>query len=108
MILTTPNLENPESMATFIRTGSFLWFADADYRDQGHITPLTQWQLNKIFKEVGFLPLWAGSFGEGASQVIKSPRLTFFAKMVALISSRKPEFLHEIFAIVLEKPHSAV
>ena len=104
MLLTTPNVENAASKASFIRSGSFLWFTEQDYKGQGHIMPLTQWQIHKVFTEAGFRFHWTGSFGEGASRLVKSPRLSLLAKLIALISSGDPELAKEIFVIVLEKP----
>lgn len=106
MILTTPNIENPASKASFIRTGSFLWFTEQDYKGQGHIMPLTQWQIHKSFSEAGFCFPWAGSFGEGASRMVKSPRLNLLSKIVTLISATDSKLNGEIFVTVLEKPNT--
>lgn len=104
MILSTPNVENAASKASFIRSGSFLWFTEQDYTEQGHMTPLTQWQIHKIFTEAGFRFLWAGSFGEQASFLVGSPRLGLLAWLVALVSTIDPQLAGEIFVAVLEKP----
>ena len=40
--------------ALFLRTGQFQWFRDIDYREQGHITPLSPWVLEKALQEAGF------------------------------------------------------
>ena len=103
MILSTPNVENAASKASFIRSGSFLWFTEQDYAEQGHITPLTQWQIDKAFTEAGFRFLWKGSFGERASHLAGSPRLEVLARLVALISTIDSQLAGEIFVAVLEK-----
>ena len=81
ILLSTPNIENAGSKASFIRSGHFTWFAEKDYLGHGHITPLTHWQLDKSFLEAGFRFLWKGSYGSGASQLSGSPRLRLLASV---------------------------
>ena len=54
LVLSTPNIANPVSQAMFLRSGQFQWFSDTDYREQGHITPLSPWVLEKALQEAGF------------------------------------------------------
>jgi SAM-dependent methyltransferase len=54
LVLSTPNIANPVSQALFLRRGQFQWFRDADYREQGHITPLSPWVLEQALVEAGF------------------------------------------------------
>ena len=54
LVLSTPNIANPVSQALFLRRGQFQWFRDVDYREQGHITPLSPWVLEKALLEAGF------------------------------------------------------
>lgn len=104
VILSTPNVESPGSIASFVRSGHFAWFSNDDYLNQGHITPLTQWQLHKAFSEAGFQFRWEGSFGESARLTAGSPRLRALAKILALISSKESRLRGEIFVCVLERP----
>ena len=55
LVLSTPNIANPVSQALFLRTGQFQWFRDIDYHEQGHITPLSPWVLEKALQEAGFV-----------------------------------------------------
>lgn len=55
LVLSTPNIANPVSQASFLRSGQFQWFRDIDYREQGHITPLSPWMLEKALQEAGFV-----------------------------------------------------
>jgi SAM-dependent methyltransferase len=55
LVLSTPNIANPVSQALFLRRGEFQWFRDVDYREQGHITPLSPWMLEKALAEAGFV-----------------------------------------------------
>lgn len=50
-VVSTPNIENPFSVALFLRSGSFQWFSDDDYSKQGHLTPISQWQMRHIASE---------------------------------------------------------
>lgn len=104
MVLSTPNVESAASKASFVRSGQFLWFTEEDYLGQGHITPLTHWQIRKAFSESGLEFLWTGSFGAGASRLAGSPRLGLLAKVIAMISTSDPGLGGEIFVAVLEKP----
>ena len=54
LVLSTPNIANPVSQALFLRRGNFQWFRDQDYAEQGHITPLSPWQIEKALAECGF------------------------------------------------------
>ena len=54
LLLSTPNIANPVSQALFLRQGQFQWFRDVDYREQGHITPLSPWVLEQALREAGF------------------------------------------------------
>jgi len=54
LVLSTPNIANPVSQALFVRSGQFQWFRDVDYHEQGHITPLSPWVLEKALQEAGF------------------------------------------------------
>ena len=54
LILTTPNLDNPVSIAYFIRLGWFQWFSENDYKNSGHITLIPQFNLLRCLKEAGF------------------------------------------------------
>jgi 2-polyprenyl-3-methyl-5-hydroxy-6-metoxy-1,4-benzoquinol methylase len=51
VLLTTPNASGLYSRLRFVFTGQMAMFTDASYREMGHITPLTVWQLEKIFEE---------------------------------------------------------
>lgn len=54
VILTTPNASGLYSRARFFFTGQMAMFTDNDYGPGGHITPLTAWQLEKVFMEHKF------------------------------------------------------
>lgn len=60
VILTTPNASGVYSRVRFFFTGQMAMFTDDDYGPGGHITPMTVWQLEKVFAEFGFTVLERG------------------------------------------------
>jgi 2-polyprenyl-3-methyl-5-hydroxy-6-metoxy-1,4-benzoquinol methylase len=54
LILTTPNIGSAISIAQYIRTGDFRWFAEENYRREGHIMPIAIGTLKLAFREAGF------------------------------------------------------
>lgn len=61
LILSTPNIEQPISLAQFIRTGEFRWFMPSHYKNDGHITPVPLSVLNRAFGEAGFVDVAVSS-----------------------------------------------
>ncbi len=64
LVLTTPNVDNPVSKGIFLKSGKFQWFTDENYEKDGHISPITQCQLQRMIKEAGFTTVWLGTFGD--------------------------------------------
>jgi 2-polyprenyl-3-methyl-5-hydroxy-6-metoxy-1,4-benzoquinol methylase len=54
LVLSTPNIEQPISLAQFVRSGQFRWFMPAHYKNDGHITPISLNVLDNALKEAGF------------------------------------------------------
>ena len=105
MVLSTPNVENAVSKALFIRSSFFMWFSEKDYEGEGHITPLTQSQIHKVFSEAGFLFRWEGSFGDGADRIIEnSEQLKLLTRLVRSFSTVEDQLAREIYVAVLERP----
>lgn len=107
LILSTPNVDNPASLASFLRSGRFAWFDDADYVQQGHISPLTQWQIEKCFTEAQFVVRWKGSFGDAYGRLAGSPRLILLGKLIARLSRQDEQLSKQIFLAVMQKPGNA-
>lgn len=53
VLLSTPNIEDVYSRARFLTRGRFSFFYESHYREMGHTTPLTSWQLRQMFAEIG-------------------------------------------------------
>jgi len=54
VIMSTPNPASWLSRFLFFFTGRLYHFRDQDVRESGHITPLFDWQLEIIMREIGF------------------------------------------------------
>lgn len=103
LVLSTPNLLNSGSIASFIRSGNFLWFSDNDYRTQGHITPVSPWQIQRCLSEAGFRMLWSGSFGVGATRLEGSPRLSMLSRVIDWVSGVPKDLRGEVYVCVAMK-----
>lgn len=64
LILTTPNIDNAFSRATWVRLGYFRRFSQREYRQDGHITPLPLMVLRNAMTEAGFRIVKETSVGE--------------------------------------------
>jgi SAM-dependent methyltransferase len=51
IFITTPNASGVYSRIRFFFTGEMSMFTDGSYYEMGHISPLTLWHLDKIFRE---------------------------------------------------------
>lgn len=103
LVLSTPNLLNSGSMTSFIRSGRFLWFNDEDREVQGHISPLTPWQIEHALREAGFRVLWQGSHGQGASKLQGSPRMQWMARAIDALSGVPRTLRGEIYSCVAQR-----
>lgn len=104
LVLSTPNLDNAASITGFLRSGAFQWFSDREYKRDGHITPLTQWQISKCVAEAGFESLEMKSFGDPYGMVRGSPRLLLLSKAINLLSPGNSCHRGQIFVGVFRKP----
>ncbi|HVN95346.1 MAG TPA: methyltransferase domain-containing protein [Syntrophorhabdaceae bacterium] len=102
LLMTTPNVDNPVSKALFVRQGSFMWFNDYNYETDGHITPITQWQLYKIISEHGMKVVSITSFGDPYVSAKKEwKKLYILAKGIEKLYNKKNALLGEILVLVL-------
>ena len=104
LIVSTPNVDTVASILRFLREGCFEWFNEEHYRVDGHISPLTQWQLGKCFTEAGFATEWTGSFGDRAHGLRGSPRLMVLHWLLERLATKDKVLRDQIFAAVLVKP----
>jgi 2-polyprenyl-3-methyl-5-hydroxy-6-metoxy-1,4-benzoquinol methylase len=54
LIVTTPNIASWLSRFFFMFTGTFLSFNDQTANEYGHVSPISPWELQLIFKREGF------------------------------------------------------
>lgn len=52
-VVTTPNIESALARVTFLRIGEQRYFGEYHYRNSGHISPLTEWQLKLALELAG-------------------------------------------------------
>jgi SAM-dependent methyltransferase len=104
MLLSTPNIESSASKVMFLTAGRFLWFGDQQYASDGHITPLSHWQIGCAMKEAGFDEIAVASFGDATRQLQGSPRLAFVARLFDLLPWPSKLVAGDIFMTLVEKP----
>lgn len=107
-VVSTPNLSNPVSQAMFVREGVFQWFREADYRDQGHITPIAPAVLRRCWQEAGFQLHWEGSVSNPYRRVrrLRQTPTRWLARLLALLSVTPRSLRGEVYIAVLHKPMS--
>lgn len=106
LLVSTPNLANPVSQAMFVRCGEFQWFRDADYREQGHITPVAPVVLRRGWTEAGFALQWQGSVSNAWRRVrkLRTAGTFFLACLIALASGVPRALRGEVYLALLRKP----
>ncbi|MFM2042581.1 MAG: hypothetical protein RLY86_1157 [Pseudomonadota bacterium] len=65
LLLTTPNVEDPDAVELWLRRGQHPFFDEAHLRTYGHITPVTQFLLTRMLGEAGFGRIRLTGFGPG-------------------------------------------
>jgi 2-polyprenyl-3-methyl-5-hydroxy-6-metoxy-1,4-benzoquinol methylase len=103
LLLSTPNVDGPASLALLATEGTFLWFDDTSYRNEGHITPLTQWQLRKCLEEAGLRVVEWASFGAPMRAVEGRPGLALLARTFAWLGKRRGAEAGEILVVTAER-----
>ncbi len=103
LVITTPNITTPASIASMIYDDSFRWFDETSYEKDGHIRPVSRWELVKILIENGLKISVNGSFGEYNFGWRSRPRMFLLTKMIAYLTRVKSELLGEIVVIVAQK-----
>jgi len=101
-IITTPNIQNAVSKAMFCRSGRYQWFSETQSRE-GHITPLSAWQIHQYAEEAGFRVRRTNSFGDPFGAVRHWWRMRLFAKLIQLIDTLPKEQAGEILVTLLER-----
>jgi SAM-dependent methyltransferase len=105
LVISTPNIDNAASLATFLRSGTFQWFSDKEYGRDGHLTPISQWQLGKCAKEAGFFEIETTSFGDQYGTVRGSPRLLGLSRLFQLLMRSPSRPNKQIYVAAYRRPH---
>jgi len=103
MILTTPNIDNPVSKASFLRNGTYMWYLDADYVNEGHIMPISQWLLKKCISESGLQLTWLGTYGDPFVYTRNWWKIRLFARFIQLFSKADKNLDGEILVMVVRR-----
>lgn len=104
LLLTTPNIDNPASLANFVRYGQFRLFENRQYEKDGHITPICAWQIEKMAQENRLELEEIGSYGDALAELRGSPRLQWLARLLARLSLRPRGREGEILYALLRSP----
>jgi SAM-dependent methyltransferase len=102
-LITTPNIDNPVSKAMFARFGYSMWFNDEHYEREGHITPLSLWQIRKCAHEAGFDIIFTSSFGNPYRHVRGWPKMKILAWILGAISNPSATEMGEILIMAMRK-----
>jgi hypothetical protein len=81
-----------------------MWFNDENYENEGHITPITQWQINKFTRESKMKIVSLTTFGDPYEETKRSwKKLYVFARLLEKLysksSSLKGSILVAVFAL---------
>lgn len=69
LLVTTPNINNPASLATFVWTGRFALFLPRHYEKDGHINPVPWFVMEDALAEAGFEDVSVSSFKSGVRSI---------------------------------------
>jgi SAM-dependent methyltransferase len=90
LIVSTPNIASPISLAQFIRTGEFRWFTDEYYRIKyGHITPVPITLLRNAAIEAGFVDVELHSIARPSFPGLNWWKMRLLAWAIQLASGRR-------------------
>ena len=90
LIVSTPNIESPISIAQFIRTGEFRWSSEEYYRvKHGHITPIPIGLLRNAAIEAGFVDVKLHAIARPAFSGLNWWKMRLLAWAVQLASGRR-------------------
>lgn len=103
LFVSTPNLESPVSKAFFIHLGNFQWFADAEYRSEGHINPVAPWLLRKCALETGFHIMMEDSHGSPYRAVQNWRRIRLLSKLLRALGTTPSNLQGECYLAAFKK-----
>lgn len=104
VLITTPNIDNPVSLAFYVRFGWFQWFSDENYNNEGHITPVSQYWINKFLLEAGFVDVDIVSYGDPFRVLVGWPKMKYFARLLSFLTSIDKSKQGEIMVVSARKP----
>jgi 2-polyprenyl-3-methyl-5-hydroxy-6-metoxy-1,4-benzoquinol methylase len=103
LILTTPNVDSAIARAIWVRSGTFKWFTERDYRNEGHITPLPLMVLRNAMAEAGFTTLEVTSVGEQKTNFMSWWKMYALAAVLRAVDGcNTPQ--KEILVVLAQRP----
>jgi SAM-dependent methyltransferase len=103
LILTTPNVDSALARAIWVRSGTFKWFTERDYRNEGHITPLPLMVLRNAIAEPGFDILEITSVGEQKTSFMSWWKMYALAAVLRAVDGcNTPQ--KEILVVLAQRP----
>lgn len=69
LMITTPNINSPKSIMTFLLTGRFDLFLPRHYKKDGHINPVPWFVMRDALEEAGLADISIGSYKSAAFSV---------------------------------------
>jgi len=106
LIISTPNVDSPFSRAAYVRTGQFRWFSDANYTQDGHISPLCLSVLQHAIGETGFVEKKIESVVPRPLAGIRHWRTIILAKIIWFLAKDKPP-AGDVLIISMRRPKLA-
>ncbi len=95
LLVSTPNVESPVSLLMMLRTGSFHWFAERDYRNLGHISPISRNELERAAAEARLRPERVITTGNPFRHLKGARRMALAARVLGAMTAR-PEMRGEM------------
>ncbi len=84
LVISLPNVASWEGRLRFLLDGELWQFAESNYRDQRHISPITSEQMVMMMQELGFRVVEMGSAGSFSTWLRKTLTFPIWALSTAL------------------------
>jgi len=102
-VVTTPSVEHPATVLRMLRFGDHKWFNDHEVGHNGHITPLSLWQLRTAARLAGLRVVRTFGVGSLEDELRGWWKMRAVAKLLGLVSRRDAATSSEILGVVLRK-----
>ena len=90
LVITTPNIDSARSKIDFVLEGTFHMFRDSSYRSSGHITPISNWQLEKMIEETGMRVIKHNTYGREDYSFNERPKAFLAQQLIKKLGRKYP------------------